>query len=130
MKIPKEVIPIAYSVSKKVYNKEISFSEGKTTLSVSASMNASSAADYINNFKYLIEGKRFTRTLNVFSMEYFLENILEDFGITTLEKALYALKEHIEYYEDIQKTNVTLHKMRDIHARFLAKIWMSKSKLK
>jgi 5-methylcytosine-specific restriction enzyme A len=118
-KIPPGAIPVAYNISKKVYQKELSFTEGRLAISINGPMNVGSAGDYINNFKYLIDGKRFTRTLNVLSMEYYLDNILKDYGSERLSIALQALEQHIVYYENVQKTKVTLHKMRGILQKYL-----------
>ncbi|MEI6949620.1 HNH endonuclease [Paraflavisolibacter sp. H34] len=120
MRIPKELTPIAYGTSKKVYEKKLTFSEGQKIIVGDNQMNKNSAADYINDFRCLVEGKRFTRTLNAYSMEYFLDFIFKDYGTQGLTNALIALKEHIEYYEAIQK--VRMHKMRDIYERYLAAV--------
>ena len=120
MKISTELTPLAYDTSKKVYEKRITFSEGQKIVVGEDIMNKNSAADYINDFRCLVEGKRFTRTLNAFSMEYFLEHIFNDYGVQGLTNALTALKEHIEYYEGIQK--IRMHKMRDIYEKYLAAV--------
>lgn len=120
MKIFTELTPLAYDISKKVYEKQMTFSEGQKIIVGENRMNKNSAADYINDFRCLVEGKRFTRTLNAFSMEYFLEHIFNDYGVQDLTNVLTALKEHIEYYEDIQK--VRMHKMRDIYEKYFGAI--------
>jgi 5-methylcytosine-specific restriction enzyme A len=120
MKIPAELTPLAYDISKQVYEKQLTFSEGQKILVGDNQMNKNSSADYINDFRCLIEGKRFTRTLNAYSMEYFLEHIFEEYETQGLTNALTALKEHIEYYEALQK--VRMHKMRDIYERYLAAV--------
>jgi len=79
-------------------------------------MNKNSARDYINNFRHLIKGEKFTRTLNTFSMNYFLENIYTDFENEGLSNAIIALKQHINYYEKVQ--NVTMHNMRELVDRY------------
>ncbi|MEC3908375.1 HNH endonuclease [Tamlana sp. 2201CG12-4] len=116
MKIPKELIPLAYQLSKKVYENSLSLKEAKSLIVGDNKMNSNSAADYINNFRCLIEGKKFTRTLNAFSMEYFFDNIFKDYGLNGLSNALIALQTHIEYYENIQ--NVKMHKMREIYTKY------------
>jgi len=118
MKISKELTPIAYNLSKKVFEGQLTFKEGQAKLVGNKKMNPNSAADYINNFRCMIEGKRFTRTNNAFSMEYFFENIYNDYGTIGISNALKALKLHIEYYEQIQ--NVKMHKMRDIYEKYFA----------
>lgn len=118
MKIPNELTPLAYELSKKVFEGKLTFKEGQHQLVGDDRMNSNSAADYINNFRCMIEGKRFTRTNNAFSIEYFVDNIYKDYGSLGLSNALTALQLHVDYYEDIQK--VVMHKMREILAKFLA----------
>lgn len=120
MKISEEIIPEAYNISQKVYEKEITPTEGKRMLSVNNKINENSAGDYINNFKYLLEDRVFQRTLNTASMDYFLENIYKDYGIQKLSNALSALKKHINYYEKSQKT--TMHLMRMLLEKYNNKI--------
>ena len=62
MKIPHELTPIAYELSKKVFEGKLSFKEGQQKLVGNGRMNPNSAADYLNNFRCMIEGRRFTRT--------------------------------------------------------------------
>jgi len=117
-KIPHDLTPLAYDISKRVYENAITFSDGQKELVGDNRMNSNSAADYINNFRCMMDGNRFTRTNNAYSMEYFFENIFKDFGAAKLSNALTALKLHIEYYEDIQK--VRMHKMREIYDKYFA----------
>lgn len=116
MKITEDFFPLAYSTSKNVYEGKMTYNEGKMLLT-SKGMNSNSAADYINDFKYMIEGDKFTRTLNAPSIEYFLENIYNDYGISKLSTALSALERHIEYYESFGKGK--LNKVRSIYEKFL-----------
>jgi Predicted restriction endonuclease len=118
MKISKELTPIAYDLSKKVFEGKLTFKEGQCQLVGDNRMNPNSAADYINNLRCMVEGKRFSRTNNAYSIEYFIDNIYKDYGSNGLSNALTALQLHIEYYENIQK--VVMRKMRDIHAKYLA----------
>jgi len=116
MKISKDFFPLAYSTSKEVYEGKMSYNEGKAFLT-SKGMNSNSAADYINDFKYMMGGVRFTRTLNAPSIEYFLEHINKDFGLQKLSIALSALDAHIEYYENLERGK--LNKVRAIYEKFL-----------
>lgn len=116
MKISADFFPLAYSTSKDVYEGKQSYNEGKMFLT-SKGMNSNSAADYINDFKYMMDGVKFTRTLNAPSIEYFLEQIYKDFGTLKLSTALSALEAHIEYYESFGKGK--LHKVRAIYEKYL-----------
>jgi len=112
MEIKHELVPLAYDIAVKVKNNEINLREGKQIIVKGNRMNSNSAADYINNFKCLIEGRKFTRTLNFYSMDYFLNQIYIDYGKSVLSNSVSALKKHIEYYENKQKS--TMHKMRSL----------------
>lgn len=118
MKIPKELTPLAYDLSKKVFEGQLTFKEGQRQLVGDNRMNPNSAADYINNFRCMLEGKRFTRTNNAYSMEYFFDNIYKDYGSKGLSNSLTALRLHIEYYEGIQKVN--MKSMRRIYEKYFA----------
>ena len=118
MKIPNELAPIAYDFSKKVYEGKLTLKDAKEQLAINDRININSANDYIQNFRCMLEGKKFTRTLNAYSMEFYFDNIYKDYGSSSLLKALNALRLHIEYYE--AKQNTIMHKMRDIYAKYLA----------
>lgn len=118
-KIPDTIIPTAYTISKKVYEGNLTLSEATKQL-VNKSLNTSSARDYIYGFRYLMNGKRFTRTLNATSMDYFFQNILIDYGASQLPNPLSALMKHIEYYEEQQ--NTTMLQMRAIHRKYSDKV--------
>ena len=121
MKIPLQLIPTAYDISKKVYENVLTLSDGTNEL-VSKGMNKSSARDYIYDFRYLMQGKKFSRTLNTDSMEYFFAHLLKDYGANQLTKPLSALIQHIEYYEAQQKHKTTMHQMRAIHKKYSGQI--------
>jgi hypothetical protein len=120
MKIPNELLPQIYRVSKDVYEKSLSLTEGVSLLSHTHNMNESSARDYIYDFRYMMQGKQFTRTLNASSMEFFLNGIYTDYGKSQLTIALSALKQHIEYYE--AQGNGQLLKTRKVYDRLFSTI--------
>lgn len=119
MKITNDAIRANYDVAKRVYENEITRNEGIEYLNSNFKMNKNSATDGINNFKYLITGQKYTRTSNAFATEYYLEKITQDYGTTELENALLAVRQHIEYYENLRK--VKLHKIRDFYDKYYAK---------
>lgn len=120
MKIPNDIVPLAYRVSKMVYEKRTSFQEGLDELITGNRINKNSAADYIHNFKCMLDGKKYARTNNKFSMEYFFSNIYQDYGLKGLTPALIAFEQHIEYYEGIR--GKPMKTMRSIQAWYLALI--------
>lgn len=71
MKIPDEWLSEIYSISKQVYEKKLTLTEGAETLRDKLDMNFGSAKIYIIDFGYLMHGKTFKRTLNAYSMDSF-----------------------------------------------------------
>jgi len=116
MKIPTTLIPLAYKISRDVYDGKLKKSEGAKLLSKNEQMNINSAQDYISNFRCLMNGEVFYRTLNTASMEYFFSNMVKDYGEAYLRKPLFALMQHIQYYEGQQQVNMLA--MRDIYDRY------------
>jgi len=89
---------IAYEVAKEVYAGSLGRMVGKDEIVRQTGMNAGSAGDYITGFLAMMNGDRYTRTLNEYSIRYFVEHIREDFGEAAFRKALAACKKHAEYY--------------------------------
>src|SRR5690606_5119168 len=87
---------ILYSISKKVYDNTISKKDGVNEL-VKAGFKYNSGMIIIPLFKKMLDGENLTRTLKVGLFEYFLSQILIDYGPTKLASALSSLKLHIEY---------------------------------
>ena len=117
MKIRNEIVPDVYEISKLFHENKLTLKDGTRRLTDGFDLNPNSARDYMYAFKYLMEGQRFTRTLNAFSMEYFIDNIFKDFGQEGLSKALGSLKQHIHYFENVQNTKMI--KLRDIYDRYV-----------
>jgi hypothetical protein len=111
MKINPNLIPLAYQLSKQVYLKELKAGEAVSQMASNGQMNLGSAKHYIDNFKYMMNGRRFSMTLNTASMDYFLMKIHEDFQEVGLTNALLAFYLHIKYYEGIQKKKMKMKSM-------------------
>lgn len=79
-------------------------------------MNRGSVHHLITNFKYMIDGVKYTRTNNNATTEYYLEHIYKDFGLEKLKNATNALHLHIEYYENLR--NTTMHGLRKIFYKY------------
>lgn len=116
MKITKELFPVIFSISKKVYEGTYTLSDGSKLLDEQHGMNTNSARDYINDFKHLMNGEEFKRTLSAPSMHYLIEQIQKDYGQFQLKKALAALDLHIKYYESCH--NGELKKLRKVYNDF------------
>jgi 5-methylcytosine-specific restriction enzyme A len=109
MKINLAEIKILFAYAEKFHNKEISRKKALSALTRKG-IKRSSAQDYIYNYSNLVEGRIFTRTMNVISTKYYLDKILETRGIETLKKALQSLSLHITYYEGITNSQVVKRK--------------------
>ena len=115
-RITNEMIHAAYDIAKQIFDDVITQKTGLNHLASQYQMNRNSAADYIQNYKCMLEGRRFSRTSNAYGTEYFLQKIYVDGGRAALLNALSALSQHIDYYESIG--NTTLHKQREIVEKF------------
>ena len=104
MKIPNEIIPIAYSTAKKVYEDKLTQKEAKDYLSSNFKITYGSTGDYYVFFRYLIEGTGSFRKLNCPTMDYFLEKIYKDYGKEQLKISLIAFLNLIKYYEGLKKS--------------------------
>jgi len=104
-KITNEQIHRAFEVGKKIYLNKMSLNEGTESLR-SMGMKKSSGLDYIYAYSNLIQGKLFTRTINSYGTEYYLEQIYNENGATGLKAALLSLNQHIEYYEETSGASV------------------------
>lgn len=115
--IPDDLLPAIYDISKKVYEKKMSLTEGSEYLFNTHNLNAGSAKIYIIDFKHLLDGTVFKRTLNAYSMDFLLRNIKSDYGTSRLKLALPAVQKHIHYYEEIHE--MTMHKLRAVYKKYL-----------
>jgi len=106
MNIGRREIQAAYSISKSVYEEALAKEAGAKQLHVEHGMNLGSARDYIKAFRCLVDGEKFTRTINVQAADYYFEKILHDYGPMKLEVALQSMKRHMEYFEGASKSKV------------------------
>jgi len=116
MKILNEAVEAAYLVGKQVYNGELTRSTAIADLEKRFSLNRNSAADLINNLACMLDGKRYTRTNNNFTTEYYLKMIYLEFGLLPLAKAVSSVGQHLDYYESLRGTNLV--QIRDIYNRY------------
>lgn len=66
-------------------------------------MTKVSANIYINNFKLMMKGRGYKRTLNLYAVEYYLENISKDYGSSGLKSAVQSVELHINYFGNFSK---------------------------
>jgi len=116
--ITHEMTQEAYKVSKEVYFGKISRSKGKMRISENTGMAEGSAQDYITDFLAMMAGERYTRTLNLYATEYFLNSIKTDFGEKAFINAITACQKHVDYYNRLGygkqvKTQELINRLRD-----------------
>ncbi len=128
MAISSEQIVYTYKIAKKAYEKEISKDEAIQELVTKAKMNEGSVKIIlVQIFPKLMNGEKFTRTLSVAFFEYFLVNILKDYGHEKLSLALNGLKKHIDYIANRGDSKI---KLRIIYKKYLEKLTKPTSSMK
>ena len=106
MEITTEMTEAAYALAAEVYHGRVPRKQAIDQLVKQHGMNSGSASDYFVNFRKMMNGQRYTRTNNSEATDYFLTNILKDYGSGKLQKAINAVKEHVEYYEGKRRVNL------------------------
>lgn len=96
-----DMTEVAYRIAKKVYLGDFGRTEGRNEIAKITGMKEGSAGDYITGFLAMMNGEQYVRTLNEYSTRYFLNNILEDFGIEYFKSAISACKKHAKYYASL-----------------------------
>lgn len=117
-KIGHKEIKLLFETSEKFDNDKLTLKEAISFLEAN-NINRNSAVDYIYNYSNLVNGKVFTRTMNVPSTIYYLDNILRTKGVSALKNALQSLSLHIDYYESVSGSSVK--KRKDILNEYLKK---------
>lgn len=111
----------AYALSAEVDHGRLQRQDALSQLAKQYGLNSGSASDHIVNFKKMMDGIRYTRTNNAEATEYYLTNILKDYGPERLKLAIKAANEHVEYYEGLGRGN--LNGIRNIirqHEKYLS----------
>jgi 5-methylcytosine-specific restriction protein A len=89
----------AYDIAVLVDRTELTATGGAERLERESGLNRASARIFINDYRHLIRGERFRRTMSVGAMRYFMERIFFDNGPEVRRNAVQALEAHIAYYE-------------------------------
>lgn len=101
--ISNDQISAAYGLARQVHAGTMS-EAGAVAELISAGMNRASASDYVRNFRQMLGGKPYHRTLNDAATRHYLWRILADYGPVAAQRALGSLRGHIVYYEGIQSS--------------------------
>lgn len=101
MKVSVQDIQFAYEIAKRHQNGVLSFTDAYERISRETGMAINSAKDYVNNLKYMLEGKCYARTLNTYATEYYIKQIRVDFGEQAYRSAIEATQKHVVYYNGL-----------------------------
>lgn len=120
MAITQNQIEAAYLVASQVFDGRLTTQAGATLLHSVHGLNVNSARDFIRDYRHLLRGEIFHRSMSAPAMDYFLTRIGEKRGGECLHQSVIALGKHIEYYEGIRQVN--LSSMRAVLARHEASL--------
>lgn len=120
MKITTEMTHFAYVAAKDVYEGRTDIGEALDYLEGDCGMNRGSANDYIQGFKKMMSGERYTRTFNTEATDYYFTNIRQDYGLGALRNALQAAAAHVEYYKGLGHGDLkSIRAVIEAHQTFL-----------
>lgn len=107
----------AFTISKQVFDGELTQTEGARQLTDNYEINNNSAKIMITVYGKLIQGLEFKRALSAPDMSYYLNRFLSEGGVVYLENPVKALWKHIIYYEE--KNGVKLKSLREIYSTYI-----------
>lgn len=87
-----------YKLSKLIEDGTLTISEAVADLEQNYRMTRGTVRPYLRKLSQLLAGKTYTRTMNQVATRFFLEKILEDYGVSAGHNALAAVKAHLYYY--------------------------------
>ena len=120
MQITNKQISEAYIQAKLVYAGDLSLAKAKENIAEATGMNERSAQGYIHTFLKIMEGAGYTRTINAYGTDYYLEHIYTDYGLDALMTAISSVKKHLEYYEGVGKSSQP--KIHKVLNKFLERV--------
>lgn len=118
--ITEEMTMVAYEYAKKVYSGDMSTKNAAHEIQQISGLLIGSASDYIVNFKNLMKGSCYKRTMNNYATRFITESIRADYGDDVFVKALDSVRQHIDYYESLGHGR--LNGIRNIYEELSAKI--------
>lgn len=115
MPIVESQVSAAFEVSGQIYEGALSIQDGVKFLHEEHGLNKSSANDFIRNYKHMLRGETFHRTMSAPQFDFFLQSIRTRLGNDAHLLAMSAVRQHLAYYEGLRK--VTQHRLRNVLAR-------------
>ena len=113
-------IQAAFAAAAAVFDGTIAPGAAAHNLHQETGLNTSSARDFFAQYRRMLEGAVFKRSLSAEALDYFLPNIQKTRGQEAAHNALSATWQHIAYYESLDGTN--LHKLRAVASAFEASL--------
>lgn len=104
MPITPEQFAAAYTLASSVFDGALKPEAAARELHTKHGLNKSSARDFIGQYRSLMNGTVFKRTMSAPAMAHFLSQILRERGKDFAELALSAAWSHVSYYEGKRKT--------------------------
>ncbi|MCF8131352.1 MAG: HNH endonuclease [Deltaproteobacteria bacterium] len=101
MKISLEAVARTYPLAKKVHAHKMKWKEAIDQAELAGGMSRTSAHNFIQNYRFLIAGDEYHRTMSVEATESFLRLIYGDFGKDGLIRAINAVRKHVDYYASL-----------------------------
>jgi len=99
--ISAEIVEACYAYARRAVLGELTEGAAVEDLVTLNGMNKASATDYVRVLRTMLAGRVFNRTLNTHAAEYYLNEILKDFGILAAKRALSAFRLHVSYYNGL-----------------------------
>jgi len=96
-KITPAMTKASYDIAKQVVDKKLRRLDAPRLIEKMSGMTSSSAGMYVNNFIEMRKGEKLPHGMNIYSYEFFLENIYQDYGDAGLCLALESIKKTVEY---------------------------------
>jgi 5-methylcytosine-specific restriction protein A len=109
-------IKAAFDCAADVFDRKISPSDAAKQLNLDTGLNEGSAKDFFVQYRLMLQGEVFKRSLSAKALEYFLQEIFASRGREAAERALYATWLHINYYDSLR--GVSLKKLREVASDF------------
>lgn len=101
------MIKTSYDYAKEAFHDQIELNHALNNITTLSGMHRGSALAYISNFRLMMKGEVYKRTMKTDATKYFLINIYKDYGIEYFSKALKSVTLHINYYKSIKDINLT-----------------------
>lgn len=88
-----------YQAFSRVYRGQMTRNDAAAYLSsVYAGYKATTYKRYLDSFLHMMDGTQFASVVPINLSVYLLQRIEQDFGVSALQQALLAEKQHIQYY--------------------------------